>query len=361
MSDKRDELDTSVAEGIISAEQAAAIRAKRAAEAGKDEPFKLVSNFGDVFLCVGLLFVSWSRAAFIAMPGVEPMWVYIGFAIVFWLLAEFFVFGAKRKFPAVVSILLFVAMVYKAASLELGGLSWVQLVIGRLMPSGGQGGFGLSDNGMAHLGILTGALLLALLRFRQPILVLALGLCATLWAFAIARMYMAEAPARLVLAACGVTFLIVGFLLDLKDRARTGIYHEWALWLFVLGSPLTVHPLFIGLIGEQIGELRPSSLDAAMSIDMGSLIWTVAALAAGFALLGLLLDRRSLVASSLLYLSLVLTYATFRNGMGLSTAAAVVPLTIGIMVILLGVGWDHTRAILLKIVPFRSAFRPPDL
>ena len=83
----------------------------------------------------------------------------------------------------------------------------------------------------------------------------------------------------------------------------------------------------------------------------------VAALAAGFSLLGLLLDRRSLVASTLLYLSAILTYATFRSGLGLSTAAAVVPLTIGILVILLGVGWDHARAALLRVVPFRRAFR----
>ena len=61
----------------------------------------------------------------------------------------------------------------------------------------------------------------------------------------------------------------------------------------------------------------------------------------------------------MLYLSAILTYATFRSGLGLSTAAAVVPLTIGILVILLGVGWDHARVALLRVVPFRRAFRPP--
>lgn len=344
MADK-DDLDASVREGIITAEQATAIRAKRAP--GQGEPFKLVSNFGDVFLCIGLLFVYWSQSAFLLIPGLDIVWVHGGFAVLFWLLAEFFVFGARRKFPAVVSIALFVLSVHKIASLYLGSVTWAGLFLG----------FGSTE----HLIVVTIALLAALIRFRQPVIVLGLGLCATFLAFSFARMHLPEAPARLVLAACGAGFLILGVLLDLRDRARTGIYHEWALWLFVLGSPLTVHPLFIGLIGSEISLSNVNSFQDIARIDMDGVIWTVAALACGFALIGLLLDRRSLVASTLIYLSVVLTYASIRSELGFGTASAIVPLTIGILVILLGVGWDHARAALLKITPFRSAFRPPDL
>ncbi len=346
----RDDLDTSIADGIITPEQAAAIRARRAAN---DEPFKLVSNFGDVFLCVGLLFVYWSQGAFLRLADVPTLWVNVGFAVLFWLIAEFFVFGARRKFPAVVAILLFAMSVHDAASLWLGDISLRGMVFGYVA--------GIESNVrvVEHLGVVTAALFVALLRFRQPIIVLGLGLCATLLAFTLARQYMAETPARLVLAGCGIAFLVIGFILDMRDRARTGMYHEWALWLFVLGSPLTVHPIFLGLIGEQLAATGTRSFNEFIRLDIEGLIWAVTALATGFMLLGLLLDRRSLVASTLLYLSAILTYATFRSGLGISTAAAIVPLTIGILVILLGVGWDHARAALLRIVPFRSAFRPP--
>jgi hypothetical protein len=347
---ERDDLDRSIADGIITPEQAAAIRARRADD---EEPFKLVSNFGDVFLCVGLLFVYWSQGAFLRLADVPPLWVHIGFAVLFWLIAEFFVFSARRKFPAVVAIVLFTLSVHKTAGLWLGDISIWGMAFGYFA------GIESEVRSIEHLGVVTIALLLALLRFRQPVIVLGLGLCATLLAFALAREHMAEAPARLVLAACGILFLVTGFMLDMRDRSRTGIYHEWALWLFVLGSPLTVHPLFLGLIGEQLAATGTRSLNDFIRLDLEGLIWAVTALAAGFALLGLLLDRRSLVASTLLYLAAILTYATFRSGLGLSTAAAIVPLTIGILVILLGVGWDHARAALLRIVPFRSAFRPP--
>ncbi len=347
---ERDDLDTSIAEGIITPEQAAAIRAKRAEN---DEPFKLVSNFGDVFLCIGLLFVYWSQSAFLLLADVPVLWVYVGFAVLFWLIAEFFVFSARRKFPAVVAIVLFVMSAHKIAGLWLGDISLTGIAFGYFA------GIESEIRSVEHLAVVTAALFLALLRFRQPIIVLGLGLCATLLAFALAREHMAETPARMVLAGCGIAFLIVGFILDMRDRARTGIYHEWALWLFVLGSPLTVHPIFLGLIGEQLAATGTRSFNEFIRLDLEGLIWTVTALAAGFALLGLLLDRRSLVASTLLYLAAILTYATFRSGMGISTAAAIVPLTIGILVILLGVGWDHARAVLLRIVPFRSAFRPP--
>jgi len=346
---ERDDLDASVSEGIITREQADAIRQRRAAQ---DEPFKLVSNFGDVFLCIGLLFVYWAQGAFMMVADVPILWVHAGFAALFWLIAEFFVFGARRKFPAVVAIALFVLSVHKVAELYFGSVSLPGIVFAYL--SGLKTGF----QAIEHLSVLTGALFIALIRFRQPIIILAIGLCVTLLAVAAAQEHFAGVSGQIVLTLCGVTFLLAGFLLDMKDRMRTGIWHEWALWLFVLGSPLTVHPLFIGLIGEQLAVTRAGNLDEFIRFDFEGLIWVVTALAAGFALLGLLLDRRSLVASTLLYLSAILTYATFRSGLGLSTAAAVVPLTIGILVILLGVGWDHARAALLRVVPFRRAFRP---
>ncbi len=347
---EQDDLAASVADGIITPEQADAIRHKRAAN---DEPFKLVGNFGDVFLCIGLLFVYWAQGAFMLIADVPVLWVHAGFGILFWLIAEFFVFSTRRKFPAVVAIALFALSVHKIAALYFGGISFTNMALAYFT------GIETGIRAIEHLAVITGALFLALLRFRQPIIVLGLGLCATLLAFAMAQLYMAQAPARMVLAACGITFLLLGFLLDMKDKARTGIWHEWALWLFVLGSPLTVHPIFLGLIGEQLTATQTGSFTEFIKLDLEGLIWAVTALAAGFSLLGLLLDRRSLVASTLLYLSAILTYATFRSGLGLSTAAAVVPLTIGILVILLGVGWDHARAALLRIVPFRRAFRPP--
>lgn len=346
-----DDLDAALADGIITPDQARAIRARRGAtppnaDAASDEPFRLVGNFADVFLCIGLLILYWSAAGFLRVAGFDPLFIYAGFAVLFWLLAEFFVFGAKKKFPAVVSILLFVWMLYQGATqfLGLGQAGLLEMALGRA--------------GIEHLGILTGGLALALLRFRQPITVLALGLAGTLLVFTLARMYIAETPARLVLMGCGIAMLVLGVVLDWQDRARTGIKHEWALWLFVLGSPLTVHSLFVGIIGEEIAAAQPRTLEGLMSLDLSGVVWIVAALALGFSVLGLLLDRRSLVASTLLYLSGVLTYASMQGGVGIALSMGIVPLTVGLLVILLGVGWIHIRRAILAVLPFRGLFRP---
>jgi heme A synthase len=88
-------------------------------------------------------------------------------------------------------------------------------------------------------------------------------------------------------------------------------------------------------------------------------IWVVCGLALAFTVLGLILDRRSLVASSLLYFTAVLSYAAVQAGAGFTTVLAGVPLAIGLLVIILGLAWNPLRDLVLRVVPFASLFRPP--
>jgi len=312
----------------------------------------------DVFLCLGILIIYWSLGAFLRIAGIEPMLLYAGFAVLFWLLAEFFVFGSRRKLPAVLSIVLFVWLAYRAIMLFLGDGQVATFAQSVFQP----------ETLLTHLAVLCGGFALALLRFRQPITVLGLGLCGVMLVYGLARLYLTETPSRLVLMTCGLVMLFIGVVLDWQDKARTGIKHEWALWMFVLGSPLTVHPLFLGIIGDRLegfdlntymaGVLGVENVQAVANEGLEGVVWLVAGLAIMFVLLGLLFDRRSLVASCLLYLSAVLTYLILEGGLGFGWALAVVPLTIGLLVILLGVAWVPIRRALLAIMPFRSLFRP---
>lgn len=347
-----DDLATSVAEGIISEEQAAAIRARRAGEgvaasaAVPEEPFKLISNFGDIFLCVGILLVYWASRAFLGISGVDPLIVYAGFALGFWLLAELFVFGQKRKLPALLSLIFFVWLGWSAITGFLG----IDLPNSYDMYTG-------APRAVSHLGIITGLLTLALVRFRQPMLVLGLGVAGTLLAFAIARQYMPEASARLVLLACGLSLLAIGVVLDRMDPMRTKIQHEWALWMFVLGSPLTVHPLMLGMIETDLMR-EGRSITGAIDAVLRENIALIGVIALGFLLMGLILNRRSLVASVLVYLSAVVLYVSARGGIGTASALALAPLLIGLLVILLGIGWETIRAAMMRALPFLRVFAP---
>ena len=101
-------LSEAVTQGIITQAQAEAIRVLGLERAGRDEPVQLVSNFSDLFLCLGLFILYWSMSAFTALYAGDPLLVRVAFAVLFWVLAEIFVFKARRKFPAVVCVFLFI-------------------------------------------------------------------------------------------------------------------------------------------------------------------------------------------------------------------------------------------------------------
>jgi hypothetical protein len=151
---------------------------------------------------------------------------------------------------------------------------------------------------------------------------------------------------------CGVTAILIGIALDLKDPTRTGAWHEWAMWLFVVGSPLAVHPLFVTVIrdrieGRGVGEV----------FDGGGTVALVIGLALTVSLVGLLLDRRSLVTSSLIYLAGAFAYLLFRTVGDPVSLLGIIPLTIGAYVILLGVAWKPIRSAVLHALPGQEVLR----
>ena len=344
-----DSLSIAVREGVISQAQADAILAIKARSEGGDEPFTLVNNFGDLFLCLGLLIVYMSMSRFAGMLGLDPIAVYLMFAALFWVLAEVFVFKARRKFPAVVSVLLFIWLGVQAyMAIAPNSFSWTAIFAGR-------GEIGL-------LGVLTALFVVTMIRFRLPILVFGLAVSAVGLIFTYAMRHVEPLAAFSVLALCGAALIAAGIYLDSRDRNRTGQQHEWALWLFVVGSPLMVHGVMLYVLKDHLAmfALGASSGNPDLLIaQLGTVVWVISGLALAFTVVGLILDRRSLVASSLLYFTAVLTYAAYQSGAGLTVIVAAVPLAIGLLVIVLGLAWNPLRNLVLRVVPFGRWFRPP--
>lgn len=339
----QDELSGLVAEGAITEAEAALIRARRAAPpaAPEAEPFRLVSSFGDVFLCIGLTILFFSYDNFGAVAGLSPLMLALAFAAIFWLLAELFTFGLRKKFPAVFSSLFFIWIMGGLGASFAEGQKGVELFFqGPALPPPGE------------LAVIFAASLAALIRFRLPLLVLAAALSATLLAYSAANIIWPGAPALLVLGASGAALLAGGIYLDRQDPERKGPQHEWALWLFVTGSPLTVHPVFLHLIGAELEK----SADTLFTET--ALAWQAPALAFGFILLSLLLDRRSLAASTLIYLSAAMIFISVEWGVSAPLALAVAPLVVGSVVIFLGVAWSRLRRALLYIIPAGGIIRP---
>lgn len=335
---KPEEIDQAVAKGIITPGQALELKAEAAKQdpGAEEEPFALVDNFGSVFVVVGLLILQGAPWLFgVAIGGWFGPLVYGGFALIYWVLAEGFV-RSHRRLPATVAALLFVYDGAVAIQRTTGMLfgSWSGL--DRWMPS--------DTNFLAVVALL---LAIALARFRLPLMVL--GLALSLVALA---MSLLNAPTLWVMGGCGLVAILIGIALDLKDPTRTGAWHEWAMWLFVVGSPLAVHPLFVTVIRDRVEGRGLSEV-----FDGGGTIALIVGLAFAVSFVGLLLDRRSLVTSSLIYLAAAFAYLMFRTLGDPISLLGIIPLTIGAYVVLLGVAWRPIRRIVLNTLPGQMILR----
>jgi hypothetical protein len=327
-----EELDEAVGKGILTPEQAQALKmesAKRIA-GSYEEPFALVDNFGAVFVGVGLVILQGAPWMFSAvLPGGQPF-IYSGFAAIYWMLAEGFAAG-RRRLPATVAILLFV---YD------GAVAGMLLVDHLMTESVALTGLASVPDSFYLLVVLL--LAIALFRFRLPLLVLALAI-----SIVVLALKTSNASTLWILGSCGLVSILIGIVLDLRDPMRIGIWHEWAMWLFVVGSPLSVHPLFISLIRERLQN----------GLGDNAMIAMMLALAFAVSFVGLLLDRRSLVASTLIYLACAFGYWLVRTVGDPVSLLGIIPLTIGTYVIVLGVAWRAIRRKLLSVLPGQPLFR----
>jgi hypothetical protein len=333
-----EEIDQAVAKGIITPGQALELKAEASRkDPGVDEePFAFVDNFGAVFVVVGLVILQGAPWLFSAViGGVAVPLLYGGFAAIYWVLAEGFVRG-KRRLPATVSAVLFVYNGAIASLFLLDHLTDAAWSVRLLL-----------DFDVSFLAVAAVLLTVALIRFRLPLLVLALAL--SIVALALALL---DAPTLWIMGGCGITAILIGIVLDLKDPTRTGAWHEWAMWLFVVGSPLAVHPLFVTVIRDRIEGRGLSEM-----FDGGGTVLLVIGLALIVSFVGLLLDRRSLVTSSLIYLAAAFAYLLFRTVGDPISLLGIIPLTIGAYVILLGVAWKPIRSAVLNALPGQDVLR----
>ncbi|MHB2168296.1 hypothetical protein [Alsobacter sp. R-9] len=323
---RKEDLTAAVEAGIISARQADALADFAAGRAGRarpsDERFVILNNFNELFVAIGLVLLA--TAAHLALrfaPQPLPFYAALGFAVLSWGIAEVFAFHRPMMLPAIVAAL--AVCLFAVQALTLSGIA-------------------MRFNGTAMLGSLSvwqgqatliGGLLAVVLRFRVPFLVLPLA-----GAVAATVTIGSGDLALLVAGLCGVVLLVLAVWFDLQDPARLKRASQFAFWLYVAGSPLTVHPIFLLVLGLQQdgGGIAPL---------------TILAMAAAVTLFGLVMDRRSPVISTLAYLAIAFgTTLSKAGGSGVLVVDSTMAM-IGLYVVLLGVGWRSVRRLLFRLLP----------
>ena len=342
---RNEDLDAAVKAGVITPEQqkaleqqAAGRRAARPFVAGRDERFRFLRGFNDVFLTLGVLLVTgafltqWSPTQ--NTGGV----VLLAGATVLWGISEVLVARYKAVLPGMAAVLAIGLLVSLAAA------EWaIRSGFGTTAYGASLGSYAVNASFRVWL-IAVGAggfaIFIYYVRFRLPfaLLPLAIGVMTTVL-LAIVNQFGTGTSQPLINVAAlamGMTTFALAMWYDTSDPERLTRRSDSGFWLHLAAAPFIVHPV-ISLLTS-----NPSS---------GSAI--TFALVAALGVVALAIDRRALLVSSLSYLGIAVGYivrtAADAVGGGLTATLAI----LGVFVIIMGLGWHPLRRLVLA--PFTGA------
>ncbi len=290
-----------------------------------EEQVRLITGFNDIFVTIGLgLFFG---AIF-----------YLGGALfvpfIAWGLAEIFTRKRRMALPSIVLLAVF------ATSAAFATFSLIQ------------GNWGSSHDiwKIAIAGLVSAGLVgLHWMRFHVPISVAA-G-CAALVGMvtSIAETVLPGAIQDYALplfAPMGVALFSLAMSFDMSDRTRRTKRSDVAFWLHLLAAPLIVHPLVWNIV--HVNQM--TNTDALM----------IFILFAALSVVALVVDRRALLVSSLIYLGYALSTLLSGGSWGVQNFGLVV-LAVGSIVLVLSVAWQTLRGFILGLLPasIYNAVPPP--
>ena len=350
------DLETAVAGGVLTAEQAAAFRAfiasGRQLPAADEEHFRLLTGFNDIFVGIAatILLVAVGWIGQYLGPRIEhegpsflgPLLV----AATAWGLAEFFTLKRRMALPSIILLLAF------AGGIFFGTWFAEVLIVGE---------HNVSAQGMFVLVAVAAAISCAATwahwrRFKVPITV-AVGAAAVaaLVVTLVASLLVGAQPELIdgaewhrIQSILEATALLLGvgtFLFamrwDASDRRRETRRSDVAFWLHLLAAPLIVHPVF-SLLGLTTGQ---ASVGGAIVVILLYVLLALVALA---------IDRRALLVSALAYVLWAIN-ALFQQSGAVELSVALTALVIGSALLLLSAFWTNARR--LAVAPLPESLR----
>ncbi len=315
-----DDVKDAVAAGVLPQQHAQALLAfvaqsRQSPSRTDEESFRFIRSFNDIFVTIAIALVLFAVNSLLS--GISEPLSKLAIAIASWGLAEYFTRRRRMAFPSIVLLGAFTLGVFFAVT----GLVATITPDAQLAPAAGAIAAAIAAG--AHW-----------LRFRVPITVAA-GMGALI-VFVVAMFGMKDAPSAVMLAA-GLVTLVVAMIFDTRDTQRLTRKADIAFWLHMLAAPLIVHGLFTSL-GILTGTLS--------STQAGSVLVFYAV----FGLLALIIDRRALLVSSLVYVLYAASTLIASSGFK-DYSSGITALAIGVFLLLLSAGWSHLRTLVVRIMP----------
>ena len=350
------DIRAAVSAGVLSERQAAQLTAlahsRRGARenlAAGDEPFELFRGFNEIFIMTGLIIlatgyvsvVGWFVAGRLEIWQWSLQWISIATAAFVWLFSEYFIRRRRMIGPAILLSLMF------AAVAVLGFGNWLAQV------------FMIAREDYASLilpGLLaTLAVFVFWLRFKVPfaLALVALGLFATALLAAATRngtpqdvkelfILSADGGFAWITLALGICTFAVAMAFDASDPHRVTRRAAQGFWLHLVASPMIINTVALSLIAAQ-----SQSGNLTLFLVMG-----------GFALIAVVIDRRSFLMAAIAYVvGVIATLYPVTQGGNFGW----VILALGVFLLTLGAFWASIRTALLALLPLGRlrAYLPP--
>jgi len=323
------ELEAAVAEGAISADSAAALRAfvarRRATPGADEEQFRLLTGFNDIFVTIATVLLLTALAWL-----VRPVGAFL-VAAAAWGLAEFFTRRRRMALPSIVLLLAWGGSVF-----------YIGMIVSAAL-------FGNREQPAIPVAaaITVAATWLHWRRFHVPITVAAgaaAAMAATISGLAAASPALADRVTLMVLVG-GLAMFALAMRWDMSDRDRVTRRSDVAFWLHLSAAPMIVHPVF-ALLGL---------LNSGASLDRAAVAF---ALYLGLAFVALVVDRRALLVSALFYVLYALSTLIRATG-AVELSLSLTAVLVGAGLLLLSAFWRPARRGVLALVPQDVRARMP--
>lgn len=370
----RDEdIEAAIEADIITAEQARALQAlagerrrARSFAVGREERFRLLGGFNDLFVAIGVLLLgiglfsgfsltpsNLQRAQGLGFePGLYAAWATFGL-LVFWGLAEFLTGRLKLVAPSII-IVVFLALMAATAA-----LAWSSYLFGgpEMAGAGRSSNMRTALTAMVLVGPAASFLIVCLhyVRFRLPFSLFAIAVSLVILAHFGYQVLAVQAVGLSVIAAAahikwislalGLAVFAWAMSFDLSDPERISRRADCGFWLHLLAAPLIVHPLAGPLINH---PLFPD-YSVNRPVVTGTMVALVFILIILLTLVALVIDRRALLVAGLGYLGAAIAYSLSQLSGGLVVLLTL--LLLGGLIILLGVAWRNIRSTVMALLP----------
>ncbi len=325
--------------GIIDAAQAKTMLAKlnsapdmRAALIGDEENMRFVRSFSDVFISIGIGLLSLGMFTTIGIFGGGIG--YLAGAALLWLMCEYF--GRKKRAHLPTLLLAFAYLIF------------VHTGLSSIFEMGISGELGRPGLVPAIVTLL--AMLLFYWRFRLPFSIALIALSLIMIVFAVLGGII---PSGLLMVFSGFALFIAAIGYDSHDTDRKTRFADNAFWLHFTAAPLIIHGIAVYVLKPEVtkimGVLPMVQLGKTDALFMLAIIGVLA-------FVGLAINRRALLVSSLGYAGFAIGFLMKDSGLGFGSVIALTLLLLGGGIVFLGVGWHTARTLILFALPTTGPF-----